>query len=69
MYQHILVPFDGSTRAEGVLPHVQELAKSLGAELVRLRIVFAHVFPGADSVQAEVTAFEKAHRYLSGFAK
>jgi len=52
MYQRMLVPLDGSTPAEGVLAHVQALAKSLGAELVLLRVAFTHVFPGADAIQA-----------------
>lgn len=43
MYQRILVPLDGSPLAEGVLPHVQGLAQSLGAELVLLRVAFAHI--------------------------
>lgn len=38
MYKKILVPLDGSTLAEKVLPHAQALAKSEGAELVLLRV-------------------------------
>lgn len=38
MYTKILVPLDGSTLAEKVLPHAQALAKAEGAELVLLRI-------------------------------
>ena len=41
MYRRILVPLDGSPLAEGVLPHVQELARSIGAEVVLLRVAFA----------------------------
>jgi hypothetical protein len=52
MYQRILVPLDGSTLAEGMLPHVQALAKSLGAELVLLRVAFTHVFPRYDPTQS-----------------
>jgi len=39
MYKKILAPLDGSKRAEKVLPHVEELARLLGAEVVLLRIV------------------------------
>jgi len=39
MYKTILVPLDGSERAEGILAHVTELAKCTGASLVLLRIV------------------------------
>ena len=69
MYQCILVPLDGSTLAEGILPHVQELAKSLAAELVLLRVAFTHVFPGYDPTQAQVTTVQEAEDYVSGLAK
>lgn len=69
MYQRILVPLDGSTLAEGVLPHVQALVKSLAAELVLLRVAFTHVFPGADPIQSQVTAVKEAEDYVSGLAK
>ncbi len=39
MYRKILVPLDGSKLAEGVLPHVQALAKGLGSEVVLIRAV------------------------------
>lgn len=45
MYQRILAPLDGSKVAEGVLPQVCELAKTLNAELVLVR-----VSPTADSL-------------------
>ena len=31
MYKTILVPLDGSERAERIFPHVEELAQKLGA--------------------------------------
>ena len=36
MYNKILVPLDGSKRAEAVLPHVEEMARRYGAEIVFL---------------------------------
>ncbi len=39
MYHCILVPLDGSKRAEAILPHVEELSKRLGAKLVFLQVV------------------------------
>jgi hypothetical protein len=54
MDQHILVPFDRSPLAERMLAHVQALAKSLGAEVVLLRVAFTHILPGADGIQAQV---------------
>jgi nucleotide-binding universal stress UspA family protein len=64
MYKRILVPLDGSTLAAGVLPHVQELAKSIGAEVVVLRVAFAHIFPGADPIETQVTAVQEAETYV-----
>ena len=39
MYHCILVPLDGSKRAEAILPHVEELAMGLGAKLIFLQVV------------------------------
>ena len=38
MYKKILVPLDGSSLAEAVLPHAQALAKTEGAEIVLLSV-------------------------------
>ncbi|MBI3326853.1 MAG: universal stress protein [Nitrospinae bacterium] len=69
MYKRMLVPLDGSELAETVLPHVRELAKSCRAELVLLRVAFAHIFPGANPIQAQVTAVQEAETYIHGVAK
>jgi len=39
MYGKILVPLDGSKRAERILPHVEELARLYGAEVVFLQVI------------------------------
>ena len=39
MYKVILIPLDGSKRAERILPHVEGLARGGEAELVFLRVV------------------------------
>ena len=39
MYQRILVPLDGSERAEQVLPHVRELAHRFQAKVILVRVV------------------------------
>lgn len=39
MYNTILVPLDGSPRAERILPHVEELAKKYEAKLIFLQVV------------------------------
>jgi nucleotide-binding universal stress UspA family protein len=39
MYKTILVPLDGSERAERIFPHVEELAHRFGAKLLLMRVV------------------------------
>ena len=68
MSKRILVPLDGSTLAEAILPWVIEIAKPLGAELWLLRIAFAHVFPGTDPTAAEIRVVREAEEYLETLA-
>jgi nucleotide-binding universal stress UspA family protein len=69
MYKRILVPLDGSPLAAGILPHVSGLAKSLGAEMVLLRVAFARIFPGTNPIQTQVTAVQEAEDYVVGLAE
>lgn len=39
MYTTILVPLDGSTLAESVLPHVEELAKLFGSTVILVHVM------------------------------
>ena len=39
MYKTILVPLDGSQRAEAILPHVTEIAQQQGSKVILLRVV------------------------------
>ena len=39
MYNTILVPLDGSKRAEAILRHVEDLARRYGATVIFLRVV------------------------------
>jgi nucleotide-binding universal stress UspA family protein len=39
MYKTILVPLDGSKRAEAILPHVEQLAQRYEAKVIFLRVV------------------------------
>jgi nucleotide-binding universal stress UspA family protein len=41
MYTHILVTLDGSPRAESVMPHAIDLARSMGAKVTLLRVIDA----------------------------
>ena len=47
MYRYILVPLDGSSLAEEILPQAKELARLTGAEIGLLRVALLHTFPGA----------------------
>ena len=51
MYQHILVPLDGSELAEGVLPHLKAIAGGCSVKLVTLvRVVEPlHMYGGLES--------------------
>ena len=39
MYKRILVPMDGSSLAEAVLPHIQQLAQALETEVILLQVL------------------------------
>ena len=39
MYQTILVPLDGSQRAERILPHVEALAEKFGSQIILLQVI------------------------------
>ena len=41
MFKHVLVTLDGSPRAECVMPHAIDIARSMSADLTLLRIVDA----------------------------
>ena len=76
MFDLILVPLDGSKRAEAILPHVQALAGCLGSELVLLQVVEPVLLPydpqgylpELDSKNTEERLSE-ARSYLEGIAK
>jgi len=57
MYSKILVPLDGSRRAERVLGHVENMALSFGAKVILLRAVRPPPLVGRDS--SELQQFQK----------
>jgi nucleotide-binding universal stress UspA family protein len=65
MTHTILVPLDGSARAEAILPKVVTLATALDAEVVLLRVAKAWVFPGVDPSEAQVRVVRDAEEYLA----
>ncbi|MCX8117962.1 MAG: universal stress protein [Desulfobacterota bacterium] len=60
----ILVPLDGSSCAENVLPAVERLASELKASLSLLRVALASTFPGIDPTEAQLKAVREAETYL-----
>jgi nucleotide-binding universal stress UspA family protein len=74
MYNKILVPLDGSKRAERILPHVEKLAHDNKAVVVFLTVVSAPKIFGYDDMQyahfqKEIEAsMEEAEQYLKGLS-
>ena len=62
MYNYILVPLDGSERAEAILPHVEELAKRYDAQVILLQVVETvplHTGPEGTAVALEQHELER----------
>ncbi len=56
MYQTIVVPLDGSARAEAILPHVEALARCHQARVVFIRVVDPSGSPsGLEGLPVEVS--------------
>ena len=66
-FDKVLVPLDGSTLAEAALWKAAEMAD--GGTVSLLRAAEAHTLPGADPVDAQVTAVREAEEYLASAAK
>lgn len=61
MYKKILVPLDGSDRAEAILPHVEEMAKRFGSQIVFMRVVEGDYFvPGYQEV-VDISGYEQEY--------
>jgi len=72
MYEKILVPLDGSKRAENILPHVEKLAHDNDAIVVFLTVVNTPKIFGYDELQfahfeKEFEAhLEESEKYVKG---
>ena len=72
MYKTIMVPLDGSKRAENVLRHVEQLAHCYGAKVILLRVVNLPRIIGYESSELELfhknfeEKLEEAEDYLNG---
>jgi nucleotide-binding universal stress UspA family protein len=75
MYHKILVPLDGSKRAEKILPHVEELALRFKAKVIFLTVIEYKAVPASEDPYINLSAQEldqvkkQAETYLSGIRK
>lgn len=60
MYKTILVPLDGSKRAEAILPHVEELALRYSAKIIFIQIVEDILLVGHFEV-IDISSYEMEH--------
>jgi len=61
MYKKILVPLDGSDRAEAILPHVEGLAKRYDSQIIFMRVVEGDYFvPGYQEV-VDISGYEQEY--------
>jgi len=73
MYNTILVPLDGSKRAEAILPHVEELAHRYKSKIIFIQVVELYKaqagseFYNYDLFQeVSILAVKEAESYLNG---
>ncbi|HEV7235212.1 MAG TPA: universal stress protein, partial [Ktedonobacteraceae bacterium] len=52
MFQHILVPLDGSTRSEGAIPVAARIARASGGTIILLRVVTLPIELGSHLLQS-----------------
>ncbi len=76
MFQHILVPLDGSKHAEQAIPAAARIARATGGSLIFLHVVFAPAdvgyYPGGFIASPEETCdaqMMKAEAYLSSLVE
>jgi nucleotide-binding universal stress UspA family protein len=74
MYQKILVPLDGSARAEKILPHVEEMALKYGSKVLLLQVVEPIVMVSSVDIYVPISEpftakLEQAKSYLDDVRK
>ena len=75
MYHKILVPLDGSKRAEKILPHVEELALRFKAKVIFLNVIEYKIVPAGEDQYINLSAQEldkvkkQGEAYLAGIRK
>jgi nucleotide-binding universal stress UspA family protein len=70
MYKTILVPLDGSKRAERILPHVEGIAQYSKAEVIFLQVIESHhyyvgTYGTVSNVDLSYDQEKEAKKYLS----
>jgi nucleotide-binding universal stress UspA family protein len=71
MYKTILVPLDGSKRAEAILGHVEELARHYNAKVIFLHVIEPTFMMGPEGTEMELyqqeikQQTEQAESYLA----
>ena len=73
MYKRIMVPLDGSPRAERILPHIEALALKFDSKVIFLKVLepsFIIQRPQNTEFENKIVrdAEEEANTYLSGWA-
>ena len=72
MYRKILVPLDGSKRAEAILPHVEQLALRYQAKVIFLQVIENQVVTGIEGAYVPLTdqelgqTIKQVETYLAG---
>jgi nucleotide-binding universal stress UspA family protein len=64
MYQTILVPLDGSKRAEAILPHVENLVHCYQAKMILLRVVEPHIRVSRYESSYEMLTHEQLEHWI-----
>lgn len=70
MYKKILVPLDGSRRAEAILPHVIELADHLASTVLLLNVVepiVTNVSPYPTMISFDAEVFTRQTEWAKGY--
>ena len=71
MYHKILVPLDGSKRADRILPHVEELAKRYKAKVIFLQVIEYKTVPTTEGAFINLTEqeFDQAKKQAETYLK
>ena len=66
MYHTILVPLDGSKRAEIILKHITELAKKINSKLILLTVVESNFLKGSEEMaSASMGSFSRSEEKIT----